>query len=45
MSIVIDGMVMKCPKCKYDIRQSMTKGFYCPNMQCEKNPYYGKVKQ
>lgn len=44
MSIIYQGQVLKCEKCNYELRDSMTHGIYCPNMSCKKNPYYQEGK-
>ena len=45
MVIKIGNQILQCQSCGYDLRDSMTKGIYCPNMQCENNPYYGKANK
>lgn len=35
-------ITIKCDNCNYELKNSITKGDYCPNMQCKNNPYYGK---
>lgn len=44
MSLIHQGQILKCEKCNYELRESMTKGIYCPNMRCQNNPYYKEGK-
>ena len=30
--------MMKCEKCGYELRESITRGIYCPNMACANCP-------